>query len=239
MILCAGFGTRLEGLTKDCPKPMLPIGGKPLLEHSLVYLKQNGIDEFIINLHFLADKITSYFGSGKKWGIKIDYSFEESPLGTAGAVKNVEKYFALEKSFLVFYGDVFARSNLRDLLSEHHRHSYPAATIFLHERKNSNSNVEMNSAGLIEKFIERPTVSLFEKNQNWVNSGIYCFSPSIFDFIESKAVVDFPKDVFGKLLERKIFYGVPHKGYRCAVDSKERYEQLLNDYREKKCEPTF
>lgn len=232
MILCAGFGTRLGDLTKDTPKPMLELGGRPVLEHTILHLKKFGIENIVINLHYLADKITSYFNDGSKFGVNITYSYEETPVGTAGALKKVEKHFENEDNFFLLYGDIVSNQNYSDLLNFHLSKNDAIATIILHERDKSNSIVEMDNDNKIVKFIERPIdESMFEqKTQNWVNSGLYCFSKKIFDFIPTNTFCDFPKDIFAKLVENGNLYGYPLTGYRCAIDSENRYNLAKKDY---------
>lgn len=107
VILSAGFGTRLRPLTDTMPKVMVPILGKPMLEHHILRLKKHGVTEVFINLHYLPDVVRSYFGSGTAWGIKIIYALEDPIiLGTAGGIKNFEDM--LDEEFFVIYGDVFS-----------------------------------------------------------------------------------------------------------------------------------
>ena len=117
-ILAAGLGTRLRSLGLDVPKVMVPIGGKPLLEHHLELFKRQGIHEFIVNLHYLPEKITDYFGDGSKFGVSITYSHEPELLGTAGAVKKMETDLR-GGSFIVFYGDNLVRVDFAPLVEFH------------------------------------------------------------------------------------------------------------------------
>ena len=231
MILCAGFGTRMQDFTKDSPKPMLPINGKPILEYTLRHLAGCGINNIVINVHYLAGKITDYFKSGETLNIKITYSHETDPLGTAGAVRNVRNILGKEDNFLVLYGDVICNQNYADLFAFHASRKDAVASIILHERQSSNSVVEMDSSGKIVRFIERPKQEVKDKKQNWVNSGLYCFNSKVFDYIPDKAFSDFPKDVFPALLANGAFYGFPLNGYRCAIDSPERYLKAQEDFK--------
>lgn len=232
MILCAGFGTRLNELTKDTPKPMLEVGGKPILEHTINNLKKAGVKDIIINLHYLHEKITDYFADGSKLGVKITYSYEEHPLGTAGAVKNVESLLCNEDHFLVIYGDIFTNLDFKEFIDFHASKADAVGSIIVHERDKSNSIVEMDENNRIIKFIERPDeAELLKKKQNWVNSSIYCFNKSIFDYIPPEKS-DFPKDIFSILVNEKKLYAFPLKGYRCAVDSQERYFMLKSNYKD-------
>src|SRR6266478_244793 len=130
-ILAAGLGTRLRSLGLDLPKVMVPVGGKPLLEHHVELFKRQGIHELIVNLHYLPEKITSYFGDGSKFGVRITYSPEPELLGTAGAVKKMERDL-LEGTFLVFYGDNLVRVEFAPLI-EFHRTRGALATVVLFE----------------------------------------------------------------------------------------------------------
>jgi len=231
MILCAGFGTRLNELTKDTPKPMLKVGDKPILEHTINHLKKSGITKIIINLHYLPEQITSYFENGEKFGVEIVYSYEDQPLGTSGAIKKVEKTLCESNSFLVIYGDILTDLNYSDLIKFHKSKREKAlASIIVHERAKSNSIVEINEENRVIKFVERPSEEqLALKTQNWVNSGIYCFDKKVLDLIP-EGFSDFPKDIFPKIMNLEGLYAQPLSGYRCAVDSVERYSMLKLDY---------
>jgi len=230
MILCAGFGTRLGELTKDTPKPLLKLGNKPILEHTIRHLKRNGVSNIVINLHYMGDMIRSHFENINDSGIKIDFIYEDSPLGTAGAVKNAQKLFENENDFFVIYGDIVTNLDFQELIKFHKSKNDAIATIILHERAKSNSIVEIDHSGKILKFLERPPQEEFEKKkQNWVNSGIYCLNKKIFDYLPD-GIADFPKDIFPELVKQGSLYGFPLKGYRMAVDSAERYFMLQFDY---------
>lgn len=229
MILCAGFGSRISELTKETPKPMLLINNKPMLEYTISHLAKLQITNIIINLHYLPEKITSYFKDGQNFNVNIKYIYEKELLGTAGAVKNAQKLLDPYENFLVLYGDVVTNQNYLEMFKFHNSIKNNIATIILHQRKNSNSVVEIDENNKIVKFIERPIEKILDKKQDWVNSGLYLFNKKIFDYIPKDQFCDFPKDVFGKLVSIGKIYGYPLNGYRCAVDSYERYEKLKQD----------
>ena len=226
MILCAGFGKRLNELTKDTPKPMLPVEGKPLLEYIIAHLCRLNIKKIIINIHYLAEKITSYFGNGRKWNVEITYSCEDTPLGTSGAVKKVEKILSAEDNFLVLHGDVVCGQDYNELVKFQASRKNAAGTIILHRRTGSNSIVELDDANRIIKFQERPKNPAEE--ETWVNSSIYCFNKEIFNYIPA-GTSDFPEDIFPGVIKDGKLYGYPLSAYRCSVDSRDRYEKLKND----------
>jgi NDP-sugar pyrophosphorylase family protein len=119
LVLAAGEGTRLRPLTLNKPKPMLPIAGKPLLEHTIAWLRGHGITRIAINLHHQPEAITGYFGDGRRWGVELTYSHEETILGTAGAIKKLEGYF--DDTFVVVYGDVLTDLDLTALIEFHNQ----------------------------------------------------------------------------------------------------------------------
>jgi len=234
MILCAGYGKRLGDLSRDLPKPMLPLGGRPILEHTISHLAGLGINNIVINLHFLPDVIAGYFGDGNIWGVHINYSYEDSPVGTAGAVKKAEALLRNYEPFLVLYGDIVCNQDYRDLLNFHTSNKNALGTIILHERSQSNSIVEIDGNNRITRFIERPETDVPDRKQNWVNSGLYCFSNTIIDRIPGGELVDFPRHIFPGLVDEGRLYGFPLQGYRCAIDSPERYRMVIEDYNEAK-----
>lgn len=225
IVLCAGYGTRLGHLTRAIPKPMLPIQGRPLLEYTLRYLAGYGINQIAINLHFLPEQITDYFGNGDAFGVSLFYSYEKKLLGTAGAVKNIAKWLRDVGDFLVVYGDLLIDQDLRALLASH-REKSALATLLLHQRRGSNSLVRMNEASRITGFIERPTEEQRKENPfPWVNSGVYALNSRILAFIPLGPTSEFPDDVFSRIMEQEPIYGFPLSGYRCAIDSPARYEE--------------
>lgn len=225
MVLCAGYGTRLGNLTHEIPKPMLPIQGKPLLEYTLRYLAGHNIKRVVINLHYMAEKIQDYFGDGARFGVKITYSYEETPLGTAGGPKKSAHLLSQADDFLLLYGDLLIDQDLSAMLA-FHKEKQAFATLLLHQRPGSNSLVSMNEANRIAAFIERPTEE--QRRQNpfpWVNSGLYILRSTILDKIPTGVPYDFPGDVFPELIKSKPCYGFPLSGYRCAIDSPSRYKE--------------
>lgn len=237
IVLCAGYGTRLGDLTREIPKPMLPLDGKPLLEYTLQYLASYGFTEIGINLHFLPKQITDYFGAGERFGVSITYSYEPVLLGTAGAVKKLEPWLADVEDFLVLYGDILIDQNLADLWSFHCK-KRAMATLLLHQRANSNSLVQMDDDKRIIGLVERPTD---EQRRNapyqWVNSGVYALNRGILEHIPPGQAVDFPRDVFVPLVAEERIYGWPLTGYRCAIDSPTRYEEAQAAVRDGRYRP--
>lgn len=215
IILAAGFGERLKPLTNNIPKPLLPVLGKPLIQHNIEWLRENGIKEIAINLHYMPDKIIDFLGDGSRFGVRIKYSLEDKILGTAGGVKRLEGF--VKNTFLVCYGDNITNLNIRKFV-DFHKRKKGIASICLHEIKKNElkdaSIVNLSKDNRILSFVEKPSKAvskkLIKKKNNYSNAGIYILEPEIFDFIEKNKFSDFAKDIFPRLLkEDKKIYGYP------------------------------
>jgi mannose-1-phosphate guanylyltransferase/phosphomannomutase len=236
MVLCAGYGTRLGNLTREIPKPMLSLDGRPILEYILAHLRRHQFDEVAINLHFLPDAIPSHFGDGTAMKMRLTYVFEEQLLGTAGGIKNMESFLSQGDEFLVQYGDVVTDHDFTAMLA-FHRERRALATLLLHQRVRSNSMVSLDETGRITGFLERPDESARRGvNTNWVNSGICICRPEIFTSIPPRTTCDLPRDIFPKLIPTGRLFGFPLAGYRCAIDSPERLAEAAAALAEGRCQ---
>jgi mannose-1-phosphate guanylyltransferase len=224
MILSAGLGTRLEELTNDTPKGMLPIDGYPVLAWIIANLRRQNVTELVMNLHYFPESIIDYFGDGSKFGTQINYSREAELQGTAGGVRDARQQLAGAAEILVHYGDIVTDQNVEEML-ELHRTNNALATLLIHERNKSNSIVALDKSNRITGFLERPTEEERQQlSSKWVNSGVCICSPEIFDHIPPTGLVDLPRDVFVKLVDTNRLYGFPLSGFRCAIDSPDRLE---------------
>ena len=185
VIMAGGYGKRLRPYTNTCPKPMLEIGGKPMLEHIILNLKSQGFRKIIISVNYLSENIISYFKSGKNLGVYIEYIKEEIPLGTIGSlayVKNKSK-----KSVVVINGDTLTNINLKEMLI-YHKKNKSHATMAVKVMINSNPYGVVKSKGLlIENFQEKPVDKIY------VNAGIYVISNSLIDKMKKDKKIDAPK----------------------------------------------
>lgn len=211
LLLTAGRGTRLRPLTETVPKCMVPLAGKPLLEHTIERLRDYGIKQIVINLHYLPEVVPAYFGDGKGWGVELSYTPEAELLGTAGSVKKMAAHF--DEPFLVCYGDNLSTCRL-DRLWQQHKARGGVATIALHEREDPTQSgiVGMDDDGRITRFLEKPRPE--QVFSHWVNAGIFVLDPSVLDAIPASGAFDFGRYVFPKLLaEDARLYG-----YKMASD---------------------
>lgn len=225
IVLCAGYGTRMGDMTRQVPKPMLPLQGRPLLAYTLRYLASQGFTQVAINLHFLPECITGYVGDGSQFGVSVHYSYEPELLGGAGAVKRLEPWLADTADFLVLYGDILTDQDLSELVKRH-RQTGALATLILHQRAGSNSLIEIDKTGRIVGFIERPTDEQRQAiHYPWVNSGIQMLNRRLLSHIAAGRSADLPKDVFVPFVGSGCLYGLALTGYRCAIDSPGRFTE--------------
>ena len=208
MILAAGLGTRLRPLTDRVPKCMIPLAGRPLLEHTVLWLRGYGVTDLVINVHHLAEVVERHFGDGARFGVRIAYSREDELLGTAGAVRLGARGF--EEPFIVWYGDNLSACRLDRLWARHRAGPGAAATIALFHRDDPTQSgiVGLTPEGRITRFLEKPTPA--EVFSHWISAGIFVLDPRVLAAIPGGRFCDFGRDVFPALLARgEALYGYP------------------------------
>ena len=222
VVMAGGEGSRLRPLTIRRPKPMVPIVGKPVMEHILNLLKRHGITEVIVTVQYLASNIEDYFGNGSQFGMRITYSREDVPLGTAGSVKNAEEH--LTEPFLVISGDALTDYNLTDFI-QYHQEKKSLATLLLAHVPNplEYGVIITNEDGHIAQFLEKP--SWGEVFSDTINTGIYMLDPKIFSYFEKNKQFDFSQELFPMMLRKgdPIYGYVAPGGYWCDVGNLSEY----------------
>jgi mannose-1-phosphate guanylyltransferase len=200
MLLAAGSGTRLRPLTEKIPKVMVPIGGKPLLEHTIVHLAGAGIRELVINLCYHPEAVQDYFRDGARWGVRIHYSIETEALGTAGGVKRVQRLLG-DAPFLLWYGDNLSRCDVRQL-GRLHEESAALLTLAVFHRDDPTASgiVGIDPDGRIRHFLEKPRPE--QVFSHWVNAGIMVVEPRILEAIPPDVTADLSRDTLPLLLSR-------------------------------------
>src|ERR1700760_3549336 len=206
VIMAGGEGPRLRPQTSNLPKPMLPLVGRPMMEHIVSLLRRHGITDIVVTVAFLPNAIRSYFGDGSELGVSMAYATEESPLGTAGSVGNAREQ--LTERFLVISGDVLTDIDLSSVIAFHEKNQ-ALATIALSAVENplEFGIVITREDGTIERFLEKPGWGQVFSDP--INTGIYVPEPAIFDRIPEGRSVDFSSEVFPAALED----GQPLYGY--------------------------
>lgn len=227
LILAAGEGTRLRPLTLTCPKPMLPVGGVPLLVYLFRWLRWHGITEVAINLHHLPEVITDYVGDGGRFGIEATYSWEDPILGSAGAAKKLEQY--LDSTFLVVYGDMLLDVDLGPLLDLHRlkRADLTLGLMYV-EDPSSKGIVQLNGEGRVLRFVEKPKPGEIEGNL--ASAGVYLVEPSVLDKVPPDRYYDFGHDLVPRLVEEGTpVFGRLLTGYLLDIGTPEAYRQAQHD----------
>jgi mannose-1-phosphate guanylyltransferase len=229
MLLAGGLSTRLYPLTKTVPKPLVPVAGVPNAIHLIKYLKSHGYDEIAINVHYLADAITSALGDGSAFGVRLEYLHETTLMGSAGALKPMQAFFG-DETFVVVGCDDLTNLPL-DRLVALHEGKGAIATIGLVEREQVDQYgvVVVDSDGRITGFQEKPPAGT--ERSKLVNTGIYVFSPQIFDRIPADTFYDFGKQVFPELLaDDQRFYGYDAgDAYWCDIGTPGEYRRASAD----------
>jgi mannose-1-phosphate guanylyltransferase/phosphomannomutase len=206
VVMAGGQGTRLRPLTSNQPKPMLPIVGKPMMQHIIKLASRHGITELVATVHFLASVVRNFFGSGSDLGVSLSYVTEQEPLGTAGSVKNAGPL--LDDRTLVLSGDSVTDVDLSDLV-RFHESKGAAATIVLKRVENplEFGIVITDDQGRVERFLEKPGWG--DVFSDTINTGIYVLEREVIDLIPPGEEFDFSKDLFPLLLDK----GLPIHGY--------------------------
>jgi NDP-sugar pyrophosphorylase family protein len=233
MILAAGVGSRLDPLTRNVPKPMVPVVNQPVMEHIVRLLVRHGFSDIYCNTYYLADQIESYFHSGRSLGAQMRFNREEELSGTAGGIKRVAEstdFFRDSGTFLVIGGDDLTGIDLSDMLALHKANG-ALATIALTTVDDTSQFgvVVLKRGGKIAQFVEKPKPD--EAPSNLVNTGVYLFEPEILDLIPSGEVYDFGKELFPLLLERKLdFFGYTTRDYWRDVGNLREYRECHDDF---------
>ncbi len=226
--MAAGVGTRLKPLTDSIPKPMVPIGNRPVMEHLVRHLARFGFNEQIANLWYLPQKIQDHFENGSAFGVHLEYSPERKLQGTAGGVRQAQNFLATD-TFLVTSGDGLTDLDLESFLRFHRAKGALASIALFPVADPSPFGVAMlDSDEKIVGFQEKPAPH--EAQSNLVNTGIYLFEPEIFSLIPREGTYDFGRELFPKLVELDApFFGYQMEGYWSDVGSIEAYRESCLD----------
>ncbi len=227
LILIGGLGSRLRPLTCTVPKPMLPVVNIPFLIYQIELIKKHGIREIGLCIAYMPEAFKQYFGSGRKWGVKLHYILEKQLLGTGGAVKNAESF--VDQSTLIFNGDVLTDIDLTAFI-RFHKKAKAIASIALTKVENPTlyGVVETDKRGKISRFVEKP--GLDEVTCNTINAGTYIFEPDVLDYIPHGETYSLEREVFPHLLENKQkLMGYVCEGYWLDIGSWEKYLQAHSD----------
>ena len=227
LFLAGGMGTRLRPLTDKLPKPMVPIMNKPLLERSMDNLRRCGINEMVISTCYRSKYIKDYFGDGSKFGFKIEYVSEDTPLGTGGAIKKAGKLF--DSTFLVFNADILCNMDFMELIKSHQSKS-AKVTIAVTKVNNPSAYgvIEYDQNECAVSFTEKPEAD--QIRSNYINAGVYVMEPSVLREIPEGRPVSVEREIFPKLLQKRHKVAI-YKGcsYWMDIGTPEKYLQTHED----------
>lgn len=223
VILAGGLGTRLLPLTKKTPKPMLPLGKKPILEHLIEWNKKNGVKSFVLCVSYLRKTIEDYFGDGEKFGVNIEYAISNRPLATAGQLKTAEKF--IEETFVCEYGDSIYNFSLRNMIKQH-KVKKSFVTMGLNEYK---TNLEY---GVINTSKTNKVLSWEEKPEIRanINMGCYVMEPDILKYIPKNKPYGMDDVIKKAMNKKKLVSGFITKNGFTDIGNKESYKQASQEY---------
>ena len=224
ILLAAGLGTRLRPLTDNLPKCMVPVAGKPVLERNVAWLRDQGIVDIVVNLHYFAASVTDYFGDGADFGVRIAYSHEAELMGTAGAVWTARQFFDDEERFLVVYADNLIRCDIARLHAQHlSQQAALTMALFWREDVSASGVVNLAEDERIVFFQEKPAPGT--ASSHWVNAGFLLCEAGVLDLIPAGRYSDFGHDVLPAMLSS----GTPMYGYRMGEDESLHWIDTLAD----------
>ncbi len=212
LILAGGLGERLRPYTEKVPKPLLEVAGKPILFWQIEWLKKHNVDNIVLAVGYLGEKIEETIGDGSQFGVKVDYSYEREKLGTGGAIKNARSYLEDTKKFFVINGDIITNINLTKLSDKVENGVLGGIAVVPLPSPYGIIKFD-ETTGVIRSFVEKPKLPDY-----WINAGIYILKREIFDMLPDKG--DIEKTAFPKLAEEKKLIAVPFNDvYWKSVDT--------------------
>ncbi len=218
MILAGGLGTRLRPLTDTIPKPLIRVANKPILVWQIEWLRRGGVDEFVLCISHLKEKIMAYFGDGSSLGVNVRYVVEENPRGTGGALHNAAPYFPKSEAFFALNGDVVTDLDLNQLARRRQETSAMAA-IALVPLPSPYGEVVTDDRGMVSSFTEKPRLL-----DHWINGGVYCLHPSILSYLPDNGSIE--QDVFPVLArEGKLAASKHQNAFWMSIDSPKDIEE--------------
>lgn len=227
VILAGGQGIKLRPLTYEIPKSLIPVCGKPILEYQIEMLRNANVRNIILAIGHLGGKIKEHFGNGTKLGVKITYSEESKPLGTAGALTNCFQLLG-KKIFLVIHGDSLIDIDLTEAINFHDNLKNTVATLVLSTVSDPTSygNVLLKGSKIVD-FIEKPAKK--QATSHLVSTGVYVLEPTIFDYIPEK-MPSMLEDIFPKLAKKGLLGGFIFAGQWFDVSTPKKYEKAIADW---------
>ena len=226
VILAGGLGTRLRPLTLKTPKPMLPLGKKPILEHLINWNKKNGVKSIVLCVSYRKEKIQNYFKDGKKFGIDIEYAISNKPLATAGQLKTAEEF--IDETFVCVYGDSIFDFNLRNMIKQHKaKKAFTTMSLFEYKTNLEYGVINTSKTGKVTSWEEKPEIKAN------INMGCYVMEPGILKYIPKNKPYGMD-DVIKKAMKNKKLVSsfITKKGF-LDIGNKESYKKANEEFAKK------
>ena len=226
VILAGGLGTRLQPYTTFLPKPMLPLGEKPILEHLIEWSKKNGIKSIVLCVSYLRKTIEDYFEDGKRLGVEIKYAISEKPLATAGQLKTAEKF--LDDSFVCMYGDSIYNFNLRNMIKQHkQKKSFVTMSLYEYKTKIPYGVIETTKNNKVVAWNEKPEIKAN------INMGCYVMEPEIMKFIPKNKPFGMDDVIKSAMIKKKLVSSFISKNEFIDIGNKEAYKKANDKFIQK------
>ena len=226
VILAGGLGTRLQPYTTFVPKPMLPLGEKPLLEHLIEWLKKNGIKSTVLCVSYLRKTIEDYFEDGERFGMNIEYAIASKPLATAGQLKTAEKF--IDKSFVCVYGDSIFDFDLKTMINQHlKKKSFITMSLYEYKTKLNYGVIETAKNARVVGWNEKPEIRAN------INIGCYVMEPQVFDLIPSNKPYGMDDVIKKAILKKKVVNSFLIKKGFMDIGDKTSYKKAYQQFLEK------
>jgi len=226
VILAGGRGTRLRPYTRSLPKPMLPLGGKPILEYEIEWVRKNGIKEIILCVSYLRNKIVDYFDDGEKFGVRIEYAVSKKPLATAGQLKTAEKF--IDDTFVCLYGDSIYNFSLRNMIKEHKKtKANITMSLFDYKFNLKYGVIDTKKTGQVTAWNEKPEFSVK------INTGCYVMEPEVLTLIPKNKQYGMDSVIRKTLTNKKKVSSIISKNGFIDIGDKETYEKTNEGYSKK------
>jgi mannose-1-phosphate guanylyltransferase len=233
LLLAGGKGTRLRPITNNLPKPMVHIMGKPLLERTILNLKNCGVDEVVLSTCYKSKHIKDFLKDGAELGVKINYITEDIPLGTGGAIKNAEEFF--DDTFIILNSDIVSDIDYAELI-RYHKEKKAHVTIAMTEVEDPSQYgvIEFNDSGFVTAFKEKPKIG--ETSSKFINAGVYIFEPEVLKEIPANSVVSIEKETYPSLLKKGYnLAAYKFHGYWIDIGTLNKYKKVHEDILTGKC----
>jgi mannose-1-phosphate guanylyltransferase len=226
VILAGGLGTRLQPYTTFLPKPMLPLGEKPILEHLVEWTKKNGIKSVVLCVSYLRKTIEDYFEEGKRFGVSIEYAVSNRPLATAGQLKTAEKF--IDGTFVCMYGDSIFDFNLRSMINQHQqKKSFVTMSLYEYKTNLPYGVIETTKTGKVIAWNEKPEIKAN------VNMGCYVMEPGIMDLIPKNIPYGMDDVIKKAMAKKKLINSIVSKKGFLDIGNKASYKKANQEYLQK------